>query len=270
MGDFDEAEKCYKEMLTELADEHYNDQENQGQFIFANIVRCSNLKRCYIGLRNIANRRNNKELALEYEENAKTIGDALQSVIEAFASQFQDQSASAEPNYTKMAKEYWNQGEFDLALENYEKAIEKYSENDNNDQLSKCHYESALVCQDAKMWDQALEHFFSVLNIKKLILPKNHPDIASIYCDIGKVFIEKRDCVGALEHFEQAHKIYVLCLPPQHPEMGRLLLLMGLAHVGNGDKSTARQIIGEGISIVRQSDPEKAAELENQFIALCN
>jgi hypothetical protein len=45
---------------------------------------------------------------------------------------------------------------------------------------------------------------------------------------------------------------------------------MGAAHVGNGDKPTARQILDEGISIVRQSDPEKAAELENQVNVLCD
>jgi tetratricopeptide (TPR) repeat protein len=263
MGDVDEAEKCHEEMLVELQDEHYDNQDVAGTYIFAQLFRLTGLKQCYIGLRNVAYRRSNNDLGLEYENKAKEIGELLDNILGMIVGKTDDQSNSREPDHEKIARDHWNQNEYDLALENYEKQIEKYSKDGNNESLAECNYHAGCVCIDAEWWDQALKYLQPALDIRISILPKNHEDIANVHFKIGDTYRAKENYTEALEHLEKAYKIYILCLLPEDHKIVKVLSTICQTYYEQKNTTAALPYTNELLKILRKTNPEMAANLEN-------
>ena len=61
------------------------------------------------------------------------------------------------------------------------------------------------------------EHFNKSLEIKRLSLPSNHPDIAKTLASMGHVFKVQGDLQEASAHFRGALQIFQRTYPPKHP-----------------------------------------------------
>jgi tetratricopeptide (TPR) repeat protein len=65
----------------------------------------------------------------------------------------------------------------------------------------------ATACLSLHNSDLALEHFNKALKICQKSLASQHPDLATIYNNMGGIYAEKRDFQQALSYFEMAANI---------------------------------------------------------------
>ncbi|CAF4361244.1 unnamed protein product [Rotaria sordida] len=68
-------------------------------------------------------------------------------------------------------------------------------------------------------YSKALSSYERSLEIRKIALPPNHPDLASSYNNIGLVYDNMGEYSKALSFLEKAHEIDRKTLPPNHPHI---------------------------------------------------
>ena len=69
-------------------------------------------------------------------------------------------------------------------------------------------------------YSKALSSFERSLEIEKVALPPNHPDLANSYNNIGMVYNNMGEYSKALSYLQKAHDIWVQVLPHTHPHVG--------------------------------------------------
>ncbi|CAF4226961.1 unnamed protein product [Rotaria sordida] len=65
-------------------------------------------------------------------------------------------------------------------------------------------------------YSKALSSFQRSLEIRKIALPPNHPDLAVSYNNIGSVYEDTGEYSKALQYYEKAQDIWKKSLPPTH------------------------------------------------------
>jgi tetratricopeptide (TPR) repeat protein len=68
-------------------------------------------------------------------------------------------------------------------------------------------------------YSKALSSYERSLEIKKIALPPNHPDLAYSYNGIGAVYDNMGEYSKALSYYEKAQQIWQKSLPPTHPHI---------------------------------------------------
>ena len=66
-------------------------------------------------------------------------------------------------------------------------------------------------------YSKALSSYERSLEIYKVALPPNHPDLATSYNNIGLVYHNMGEYSKALSYYERSLEIYKVALPPNHP-----------------------------------------------------
>ena len=92
--------------------------------------------------------------------------------------------------YNNIATLYYKQKKMDLAIENFQKAIDEYnSSSRKNEQFAATIYNNmATILNDQGKHEEALKCIEKSLNIRLNSLPALHPDIASTYGTIANTF----------------------------------------------------------------------------------
>ncbi|CAF4326781.1 unnamed protein product [Rotaria sordida] len=70
-------------------------------------------------------------------------------------------------------------------------------------------------------YSKALSSHERSLEIRKIALPPNHPDLALSYNNIGLVYDNMGEYSKALSYYETALQIKKIALPPAHPSTAR-------------------------------------------------
>ncbi|CAF4400937.1 unnamed protein product, partial [Rotaria sordida] len=68
-------------------------------------------------------------------------------------------------------------------------------------------------------YSKALSSYEQSLEIRKIALPPNHPDLAASYNNIGNVYAEMGEYSKALSSYERSLEIRKIALPPNHPDL---------------------------------------------------
>ncbi|CAF4335749.1 unnamed protein product, partial [Rotaria sordida] len=68
-------------------------------------------------------------------------------------------------------------------------------------------------------YSKALSSYERSLEIKKITLPPNHPDLAAPYNNIGNVYENMGEYSKALSYYEKAQTIWTKSLPSNHPHI---------------------------------------------------
>ncbi|CAF4386414.1 unnamed protein product, partial [Rotaria sordida] len=68
-------------------------------------------------------------------------------------------------------------------------------------------------------YSKALSSYQRSLEIRKIALPPNHPDLAISYSNIASVYDNMGEYSKALSSYERSLEILKIALPPNHPDL---------------------------------------------------
>ncbi|CAF3360976.1 unnamed protein product [Rotaria sp. Silwood2] len=106
-------------------------------------------------------------------------------------------------------------GESAKAKQLYEILLEKAS---SDEDLAKYNHQLGWVYYNMGEYSKALSSYERSLEIKKIGLPLNHPDLSASYLNIGNVYYNMGEYSKALSSHERSLEILKIVLPPNHPD----------------------------------------------------
>jgi tetratricopeptide (TPR) repeat protein len=104
-------------------------------------------------------------------------------------------------------------------------------------------------------YSKALSFYERSLEIKKIALPPNHPDLATSYNNIGLVYYNMGEYSKALSYLEKAQQILQKSLPPTHPDLATSYNNIGLVYDYMGEYSKALSYFEKAQQILQKSLP---------------
>ncbi|CAF1281675.1 unnamed protein product [Didymodactylos carnosus] len=87
------------------------------------------------------------------------------------------------------------------------------------DDKAYCHHQLALIKNNQGEYNNALQFYNQSLEIDQRTLSKDHPNLATSYCNIGQVYSNMGHYTKALEYYEKSRQIYMIALPENHPDL---------------------------------------------------
>jgi tetratricopeptide (TPR) repeat protein len=104
-------------------------------------------------------------------------------------------------------------------------------------------------------------------NILLKLLPADHPDIASVYNDIGNIHNQRDEWDLALKNFELGYEIRKKRLEPDHPHLGASLNNIGMIHKAKENPDLALEYFKQSLPITEKiasgTSPQTAMVNEN-------
>ena len=191
MGEYDQADKCYRRMLNET-------RLATGSAEF--------------GLGKAHSYRGHGEEGLKHLQEAMRIRQLILG---------QDHAAVGEC-YNSIGGVHWYaRKDYDQALFSLKRAIEIQEKTLSSDSpaLARTYHNIASTYNLLKKYDMALEYFNKALKIREKSLPSDHPDIASTFNNLGSLYEAKRNYSKALEYYEKSLAISCRILPSEHQDI---------------------------------------------------
>ena len=75
----------------------------------------------------------------------------------------------------------------------------------------------AVVYQDQRDYEKALEYYGKALDVKERVLGSDHPSTATTYNNMAGVYKAKGDYEKALKYYEKALTVFKVKLGANHP-----------------------------------------------------
>lgn len=121
-------------------------------------------------------------------------------------------------SYNNIGMVYYNQGNYDLALEYYQKALDIYEKIQGVEQerTATSYNNIGLVYHVKGNYNQTLEYLQKALDIYEKVLGVEHERTAGFYNNIGVYFASLGDYMKALEFYSEALDIYEKVLGVEH------------------------------------------------------
>ena len=171
---------------------------------------------------------------------------------------------------------YWKLGEYDKALEFYNKALEIRKE-----VLGEKHTDTAMsynnigaVYENLGDYDKALEYYFKALEIYKAVLGEKHRDTANSYNNIGVVYDDLGDYDKALEYHNKALEIREEVLEEDHPDTAMSYINIGVVYYELGNYDKALEYNFKALEIFKvvlgEKHPDTASSYENIGVVYYN
>lgn len=140
----------------------------------------------------------------------------------------QDEEAKVAPSkdllataysYTKIGNEFYDEGEYDKALEFYFKALlsSKKASGSENSKVAELNNSIGLAYYGQNDLNKALQYYKKSLEIKEKIFGKNHPSLGASYNNIGIIYQKKQEYSKAVEYFSKDLLICEKGLGTDHP-----------------------------------------------------
>ncbi|CAF3930921.1 unnamed protein product [Adineta steineri] len=124
-------------------------------------------------------------------------------------------------------------------------------------------YFGRLLLYELDQIDRAGKYFSMLLKS----LPHDHPDIATVYNNIGLVHMERGELNLALKNYEIAYEMRRKQLPSNHPDIAGSLNNIGIIYRAKGDLNTALDYMQQTLTIDENLHPGnnlgKAITIEN-------
>ena len=192
MGEYEQAEQCYRRMYDETK----------------------------LRLGTAALGRGRALTGSREEKSLAHLGEALQIRQELL----DENHADVGECYHRIGAVHWYiRADYEQALSYLIKSIAIQEKTLPSDSLAlaKTYHALGSTYDCMEEYDVALEYYGKALMIRQKGLPRNHPDIAVTYNNIGILYQGKRDYSKALQYFEKAFDMYRKTLPPTHKEFVR-------------------------------------------------
>ncbi|CAF3820338.1 unnamed protein product [Rotaria sordida] len=163
----------------------------------------------------------------------------------------------------------YNQGEYNMAVEFYEKALDIYEKTlpPNHPDLAASYNNIGLVYDKMGEYSKTLSSYERSLEIRKIALPPNHSDLAASYLNIGSVHYSMGEYSKALSSYERSLEIQKLALPPNHPDLASSYSGIGLVYDNMREYSKALSSYERSLEIrniaLPSNHPDLAASYNN-------
>ncbi len=107
--------------------------------------------------------------------------------------------------YYHLSHYYEEEGDFPLALENLNKALLIFQENDQIKRVSQCFSSLGGIYKTLGQYEEALKYYFNALEIKQSI--NDQRGISIVFSNIGSVYLLTEKYDEASEYFHKAYEI---------------------------------------------------------------
>ncbi|CAF0911773.1 unnamed protein product [Rotaria sp. Silwood1] len=126
-------------------------------------------------------------------------------------------------------------------------------------------YQLGWVYNDMGEYSKALSSYERSLEIRKIALPPNHPDLAASYNNIGMVYHNMGEYSKALSHYEKALDIDQRALPPNHPDLASDYNNIGAVYDNMGEYSKALSSYERSLEIQKIALPPNHPDLASSY-----
>ncbi|CAF1419904.1 unnamed protein product [Adineta steineri] len=124
-------------------------------------------------------------------------------------------------------------------------------------------YFGRLLLNELGQMDRARKYFNMLLKS----LPRDHPDIAAVYNNIGAVHYKKNELNLALKNYEIAYEMRRKQLPSNHPHIASSLNNIGCIYKAKGDYNTALDYCQQALAVEKKlysgNNIQKAMTIQN-------
>ena len=232
MGKFAQAETYVLRLLKELPDNH------------------PHISYCYRALGTFADDQGDSQSSLEWHLKAVDFMNKRPN--------HSDEALMAE-SYNSIGCIYDAQGQYDRALEFYEKAMHIWKRIYGDDHLNLAASFNNLACVYAELhqYSRAVDFNHRALTIRERTLPANHADLGASHNNLGELYRRLGQYSLCVEHLKQALKIYRLSLPVQHPDTAEVYMNLGLAYENQNQNERAQRHYDQAAEIYHQIFPSK-------------
>jgi tetratricopeptide (TPR) repeat protein len=114
-------------------------------------------------------------------------------------------------------------------------------------------------------YSKALSSYERSLEILKIALPPNHPDLATSYNNIGNVYADMGEYSKALSSYERSLEICKIALPPNHPDLAQSYSNIGTVYAKMGEYSKALSYYEKDLEISQKSLPPNHPDLAASY-----
>ncbi|CAF3631419.1 unnamed protein product [Rotaria sp. Silwood1] len=160
-------------------------------------------------------------------------------------------------NYNSIGIVHNEKGEYDKALEYYEKALQIRIQSfpPNHPSLAPTYSNIGSVYNDKGEYDKALEYYKKALAIQMKFLSPYHSSLLTTYNNIGLVYNHKAEYDKALEYYEKALAIEMKSLPSYHPSFANTYTNIGLVYNDKGEYDKALEHYKKALEIQMKGLP---------------
>ena len=153
-----------------------------------------------------------------------------------------------------IARVYYNEENYDMALQLYKEALTIFQNAFGNDHLTSamCYTNLGLVYTVQQNYSDALKYHEKAYQIRHNHLPNDHFRFGTSYNNIGEVHLHSGDFTLAWEYFEWALQVYRKSLPLQHVDIAKTLSNMGSIYEQQGKSQQASLSYNKAIHICQR------------------
>ena len=200
-----------------------------------------------------------------WEVHLTLVGENDQEMDEL--TQYVRKEMGSSTGWSRLGKILINIGQSGKAEKTYQMLLDKASTDTERDRYISC---LGVVYWNLRQYPTALSCYERSLDIKKVTLPPNHPDMATSYNNIGLVYMNIGEYTKALSYYEQSLEIRKVALPPDHPDFAQNYNNIGLAYYNMGEYSKALSSHERSLEIKKKSLPSNHQDLATSHNNLAN
>ena len=136
---------------------------------------------------------------------------------------------------------YHNKGEYDKAIEYYQKAIaiDKKFYGEEHPEIAIDYNNLGLAYRNKGEYDKAIDYYQKALAIDKKFYGEEHPDIAIDYNNLGAAYDSKGEYDKAIDYYQKALAIDKKYHGEEHPNIATRYNNLGLAYHNKGEYDKA-------------------------------
>ena len=225
MGDYERAERYFRMLLEYLPETH-----SSVAHIYGSLGRVYSMKADY-------------QTALQYYEQT------LKCLIKIGIF---DEQENIRTIYVHIGAAYHQLGKVDLALKYYSMSTDIKS---SPSSLSYTYNQIAMVHRDKGDHRLALEYFQRTLHIEEQVLKKTkyHPLLATMYNNIGEIYIQLNDDENAFKYLQHALNIRLKGTVSTHTDLAAIYSNLGLIYQQRKELKKALEMFEKALEIDTQT-----------------